>query len=147
MIKDETKKLLSEFGCPKSIVVRGVQGVICDWESFTSDLNNGTRFSLDFYVNRLQARLLICQLDLPNKSWGDDTKRGEILERLRVADSDFQSATKPCSSKSCEDIPEEINWIFKRVPVFDGIRTDPLWINSLEELRLPGPITKKENAP
>ena len=117
-VKATIKRALIDFGCPYPVVIRGLIGLVTNWESFSSQLKDGERYSLDFFVNRLEIRALFFLIER------DISKRvdsGEILkfqERIAVADRDFQAATMDSCEDSHAEFFEEISWLFKRVPKF-----------------------------
>jgi len=117
-VKATIKKALIDFGCPYPVVVRGLIGLVANWEIFSNQLKDGERFSLDYYVNCLEIRTLLFLIERDISKRAD---AGEILkfqERIAVADKDYQAATINSREDSHAESSEEISWLFKRVAKF-----------------------------
>ena len=143
-MQKEIKSLLIDLGCPKSIYVRGLVGLMADWGNFVNLLTSGETFSLDYYLNRLDGRLIVFVLELQLKS-EEQSKLQKYSQRLHDADSSFKSALETSTHRIDTQLPDSLGWLCNGIPAFVHDDRVPSWIRALELVALPSEQTKRSN--
>ena len=131
-----TKSFLIDLGCPKSIYVRGLAGLMADWENFTNLLTSGENFSLDYYLNRLDGRLIVFVLELKLKS-EEQNELQKYSQRLHDADNSFKSVLGTSTHRIDTQLPDSLDWLCNGIPSFVHDDRVSSWIRALELVTLP----------
>ena len=135
-MRNEIKEILKNLGCPKSICIRGAAGLVADWENFANSIANGSECSLDYYLNRIDGRLILFILE---SQFGDreEWSNQNYFERVRTLDSSFKSALNAIEFRNVARLPDSIGWVCSGIPHFVQQNTISNWTEALEAVQLP----------
>ena len=138
--KNATRKLMENLGCCKSKVIRGIAGLLADWEAFASSLSQFP-VTWDYYLNRIQERLLIDAL-LQLLANDIETFEGhDFLARLESADNEFRNKLQLVGHEP-QNESGHLSWMLKSAPGFlSGIEKER-WQSLLEKSNLEAGIAK-----
>lgn len=113
--KHKMRELMENLGCSKSKISRHLVGLLTEWEAFACSINHSP-ITWDYYLNRLQERLLIEELVRHVTNNEGLTELSSLLSRLKLADKNFRERLQPVDEQTPQGISEHLTWIFKRVP-------------------------------
>lgn len=108
--QDAIQEFLKERGCAAAIVEGGLAGLVEQWETLVTTIEEGYELGLDDYLNDLDVRQLLAgALEVASA-----TERAALAEQWQRADEQFTALTVPTAT--ClwgEEVAEEEGWSAK----------------------------------